>query len=202
MLIDPRNQSVKENYKLLIGSIVPRPIAFVSTVSKDGIYNVAPYSFFTAVSSKPPTIAFSPSRRSSDGTTKDTYNNIMQSGEFVINIVTEDIIEAVNNSASEFSPDIDEFKEIGLTPIPAEMVQAPLVKESPVQFECKLHKIVDVGPDGPGGGALIIGEIILFHVEDKILESGRIDIEKLNPIGRLAGMEYTKIGEKFSLIRK
>ena len=136
MRIDPQEQSVKENYKLLIGSILPRPIALVSTVSHDGIYNVSPYSFFTAVSSKPPTIVFSPSRRGNDGSTKDTYENISKTKEFVVNIVTEDIIEAVNNSAIEFPSDINEFDQVNLTAVDAELVKAPIVKESPISFEC------------------------------------------------------------------
>ena len=185
MIIDPKNQPFKDNYKLLIGSILPRPIAFVSTISGDGIFNVAPFSLFTAISSQPPTIAFAPNRRGTDGTTKDTLNNIKETKEFVVNMVTEEIIEAVNNAASDFPPQVDEFAEIGLTATPAQMVKAPLVAESPIHFECKLYDIIEIGPAGPGGGALVIGEVVLFHVDDDLLSQGRIDTGKLKPVASL-----------------
>jgi flavin reductase (DIM6/NTAB) family NADH-FMN oxidoreductase RutF len=199
--IDPSKQSQKDNYKMLIGSVLPRPIAFVSTLSRDGIANVAPYSFFTAVSSKPPYICFSPNRRGTDGSTKDTLNNILDQGDFVVNIVSEDIIEKVNNAATEFPPTISEFDAVGLTPVPSNLVSAPRVRESLIHFECRLHKVVEVGPKGPGGGAVVIGEVVLFHVADDLLKDGRIDIHKLKPVGRLAGLDYAKLGEIFSLQR-
>lgn len=202
MIINPKEQSYQENYKLLIGSIVPRPIAFVSTVSKAGIYNLAPFSFFTGVTSDPPTILFCPTRKGKEGDRKDTLANIQDTGEFVINIVTEEIAEPMNDCATEFPHGVDEFKESGLTAIAAQMVKAPLVKESPIHFECKLNQIVEIGKAQPGGGFIVIGEVVLFHIADALYQNGRISTELLKPVGRLAGAQYSKLGEQFTLIRK
>jgi flavin reductase (DIM6/NTAB) family NADH-FMN oxidoreductase RutF len=202
MLIDPKKQTYKENYKLLIGSIVPRPIALVSTISEQGIYNLAPFSFFTGITSDPPTICFSPARKAEDGSPKDTLNNIKATGEFVINIVNEEISEPMNETATEFPADIDEFEMSGLTAVKAQIVEAPLVKESPISFECKKLQIIEIGEVQAGGGFLVIGEIVMFHVDDELIKNGRIDTGLLNPIGRLAGMEYTKLGERFTIARK
>ncbi len=202
MIFDPKKQTFKENYKLMIGSILPRPIAFVSTLSTDGLANLAPFSFFTGITSQPPTICFSPTRRGNDGLKKDTLNNIEQTKEFVVNIVTEGIIEQVNDAATEFPPEISEFEQTGLTPVKSVIVKPPRVQESPISFECKLYKIIEIGPAEQGGGFLVIGEIVLFHVDDALLENGRIDTGMLNPVGRLAGAEYTTLGRRFSLERK
>jgi flavin reductase (DIM6/NTAB) family NADH-FMN oxidoreductase RutF len=202
MIIDPKNQTFKENYKLIIGSILPRPIAFVSTISKNGIHNLAAYSFFNGVTSNPPSICFAPNRKSTDGSKKDTLVNIEDTGEFVVNIVTEDIVKPMNDTAPEFPPEVSEFEEVGLTPIESHIVKAPRVKESPINMECKLMQIVEVGPAEPGGGFLVIGKIVLFLIKDELLENGRIDTGLLKPVGRLAGTEYTTLGKRFSLSRK
>jgi flavin reductase (DIM6/NTAB) family NADH-FMN oxidoreductase RutF len=202
VIIDPKKQSFKENYKLMIGSILPRPIAFVSTISQDGIYNLAPFSFFTGITSEPPTICFSPTRRGTDGEIKDTLVNIKATGEFVINIVNESIVKQMNETATEFPPEVDEFLQSGLTAVPAEIVSAPLVKESPISFECKRLQVLEIGKAQAGGGFLVIGEIVMFHIKDSLLENGRINTELLNPVGRLAGAEYTKLGQRFTLQRK
>jgi len=202
MQIDPKKQTFKDNYKLMIGSILPRPVAFVSTVSPAGIHNLAPFSFFTGITSDPPTICFSPTRRGTDGMPKDTLLNIKANGEFVINIVTEDIAAQMNDCATEFPPEIDEFEMTGLTPSPASVVAPPLIKESPISFECKKMQIIEIGKARAGGGFLVIGEIVMFHVADHLLSHGRIDTGQLKPIGRLAGAEYTKLGERFTLERK
>lgn len=202
MIIDPKKQTFKENYKLMIGSILPRPIAFVSTVSEEGINNIAPFSFFTGITSDPPTICFAPTRRGTDGLEKDTLVNIRKTKQFVINVVSEDIVEAMNDTATEFAPEIDEFEQTGLTASPAQIVKAPLLKESKISFECELMQVVEIGPAQAGGGFLVIGEIKLFHVDDTLLKNGRIDTGLLNPVGRLAGAEYTKLGERFTLKRK
>jgi len=201
MIIDPKNQPFRDNYKLMIGSILPRPIAFVSTISKNGINNLAAYSFFNGITSNPPSICFAPTRKSSDGSKKDTLINIEETNEFVVNIVTEDIVEPMNDTAPEFPPQVSEFEEVGLTPIESKIVKAPLVKESPINMECKLLQVVEVGPAEPGGGFLVIGEIVLFHIKDELLENGRIDTGLLRPVGRLAGTEYTTLGKRFSLAR-
>lgn len=202
MQIDPKQQTFKDNYKLMIGSILPRPIAFVSTISPEGVHNLAPFSFFTGITSDPPTICFSPTRRGADGMPKDTLLNIKANGEFVINIVNEDIAEQMNECATEFPPEIDEFEMTGLTPSPASVVAPPLIKESPISFECKKMQILEIGKPRAGGGFLVIGEIVMFHVADELLGHGRIDTGKLKPIGRLAGAEYTRLGERFTLQRK
>jgi len=190
MLIDPQKQTFKENYKLMIGSIVPRPIAFVSTISKDGIHNLAPFSFFTGITSDPPTVCFSPTRRGTDGEAKDTLINIQGTGEFVINMVNENIVNEMNETATEFPPDVDEFEASGLTAVPAAIINAPLVKESPISFECKKMQVIEIGKAQAGGGFLVIGEIVMFHISDDLLENGRINTALLNPVGRLAGAEY------------
>lgn len=201
MKYNPAELSVKDNYKLLIGSIVPRPIAFVSTISENGVNNVAPFSFFTGITSKPPTICFAPSRKK-DGSKKDTLINIEKTEDFVVNIVSYEMIESVNNAATEFPPEADEFTKTGLTALKSDLVSAPMVRESLINLECKLNQVVEIGAAESGGGFLVIGEIVLFHVNDDIIENGRIDMAKLNPVGRLAGAEYTKLGERFTLFRK
>lgn len=202
MIIDPKEQDLRANYKLMIGSILPRPIAFVSTVDADGVTNLAPFSFFTGIGSLPPMICFAPLRRFSDGQEKDTLRNIRATGEFVVNVVNEDIVERANDTAVEFAPEVSEFAEVGFTPAPCEAVVPPRVLESPINMECRLHQIVDVGPAAPGGGALVIGEVLRFHVADELLEDGRIDTGALAPVGRLAGAEYATLGRRFSLERK
>ncbi len=202
MIIDPAKQDLVANYKLLIGSVLPRPIAFVSSVGADGTANLAPFSFFTAAAPKPPTVCFAPLRRFSDGQEKDTLCNIRATKEFVVNIVTGQNVELVNEAAAEFAPEIDEFEAVGFTPGVSEIVKPPRVLESPISFECKLTQIVPLGAAEAGGGALVIGEVVCFHVADHLLKDGRIDTEALDPIGRLAGAEFTTLGRRFSLERK
>jgi flavin reductase (DIM6/NTAB) family NADH-FMN oxidoreductase RutF len=202
MIINPSEQSLKENYKLLIGAIIPRPIAFVSTTSPEGHNNLAPFSFFTAITSKPPTICFAPALRGRDGQKKDTLRNIEQTKEFVVNIVTEKIAVQMNDTATDFPPEIDEFEYTGLTPVASEMVNVPRVKESPINMECKLYKVVPVGPSAAGGGALVIGEVVLFHVSDTMIDNFRIDYDALRPVARLAGQDYSTLGRRFTLERK
>jgi len=202
MKIDPKKQSVRENYKLMTGSILPRPIAFVSTRAKSGELNLAPFSYFTAISSMPPTICFAAGRKGKEGIKKDTLTNIEETGEFVVNVVTEDIVEQMNLTATDFPPEINEFKLAGLTPIDCDVVSVPRVKESPINMECKLYQVIHIGLESSGGSALIIGEILLFHITDHLLAEGKINTEFLKPVGRLAGQEYTTLGRRFTLERK
>lgn len=202
MIIDPQKQSYQENYKLMIGSIVPRPIAFISTRSPAGVANLAPYSFFSGVTSNPPTICFAPSRKSPDGAKKDTLINIEATGEFVVNMVSTALVRQMNEAATDFPYEVSEFAEAGLTEAPAERVKAPRVAESKINIECRLMQIVEIGPAEPGGGFLVIGEIILFHIADEIIKNGRIDSSLLDPVGRLGGMDYCRLGERFALARK
>jgi flavin reductase (DIM6/NTAB) family NADH-FMN oxidoreductase RutF len=198
--IDPKGNDPKNIYKLMVGSIVPRPIAFVSTRNARGILNVAPFSFFTGVSANPPTILFCPMVRESDSKTKDTLQNIAATKEFVVNVVSERFAEQMNLTSAEFPPEVDEFAESGLTPVPSEKVKPPRVKESPINMECRLVQIVPVSSD-PLGGSVVIGEIVLFHVADELFDNFRIDLIKLAPVGRLAGSSYCRVTDTFDLIR-
>jgi len=202
MNIDPTKQSFQENHKLMIGSIVPRPIAFVSTKSTNGILNLAPFSYFNGVCSKPPTIMFAPARRGYDGLTKDTLNNIRNTKEFVVNLVSEEIVEPMVKCATDYDKEIDEFKISNLTPIDSDKISSPRVKESKVSYECKLNTIVEIGKAEPGAGFVVIGTIVMFHIQDDVYKDGRIDLKTLNPIGRLAGNSYTRVSDNFKVIRK
>ena len=173
MILDPKELSLQETYKLMIGSIVPRPIAFVSTISKDGLENLAPFSYFNGICSNPPSIMFCPGRRGYDGKTKDTLNNIRDTEEFALNIVSEDFAEQMVATATDFEPDVNEFDVSGLTPEPCQEIAPPRVAEAKISYECTLNQIVPVGNEGPGGGFVIIGTIVLFHIDDDVYKIGR-----------------------------
>lgn len=179
----------KNNYKLLIGSILPRPIAVVSTKNEDGSNNVAPFSFFTAVSAKPMIVAFSPLIRSSTGEMKDTPKNIFREKEFVINFVSEKIVNQVNMTSTELAYGEDEFLHAGLTPLESEKVKAMRVAESLVHFECIYRDHLSYG-DQPGCGQIITGEVVKVHVHDDIISDGKIITEKFKPVGRGAGNDW------------
>jgi flavin reductase (DIM6/NTAB) family NADH-FMN oxidoreductase RutF len=189
-----------ENYKLLIGSILPRPIAVVSTRNADGSNNLAPFSFFTAVSAKPMIIAFCPLIRSSTGVIKDTLVNILREREFVLNFCTEANHEKVNLASTELPYGEDEFKFAGLTPIAADAVRARRMKESPIHFECRLRDVLNYGA-GAGGGAMVTGEVIKVHVDTALLEGGKIVTSKFKPVGRGAGNDWFKTDSVFELER-
>jgi flavin reductase (DIM6/NTAB) family NADH-FMN oxidoreductase RutF len=198
--IDPAKHSVLEVYKLMTGLIVPRPVALVSTVDKDGVANVAPFSFFCGVGSNPPTLLFCPSLRSSGDRRKDTLRNVEQTGEFVVNVVSDAIAAAANLSAAEVGPDVDEFELAGLTAVASEVVRAPRVEESPAQMECKLLQIVFTG-DAPGAGVVVLGQIVRLHVNAELEENFRIDPAKLDAVGRMAGNTWVRTRDRFDLIR-
>ena len=202
MIYDPSEHPLLETHKLMIGSIVPRPIAFVSTLSKDGLENLAPFSYFNGICSNPPSIMFCPARRGYDGKTKDTLNNIRDTKEFAVNIVSEDFAEQMVSTSTDFEPEVNEFEVSGLTPVPCQKIAPPKVAEAKISFECKLNQIVPVGNEGPGGGFVVIGTIVLFHIDDDVYEDGYINLEKLRPIGRLAGNMYTRTTDKLEIIRK
>lgn len=199
--ISPDQISQQDCYKLIIGSILPRPIAFVSTVSGAGVLNLAPFSFFNGVCSNPPTLLFSTTRRGSDGEKKDTLLNIEETGEFVVNVVTEAIVEPMNQTSAEYGRDIDEFGQTGLTPVASLIVKPPRVLESPVNMECKLNQIVNIGDGSIGSGSIIIGTIVYFHLRADVYQNGRILTDKLNPVARLAGASYCPVRESFELAR-
>ena len=188
---DTTDSAFSDNYKFLIGSILPRPIAVVSTKNEDGTNNVAPFSFFTGISAKPMIIAFAPLIRTSTGDKKDTVKNIERTKEFVINFTTEDNADQVNLASTELAYGDDEFELSGLTPIPSEVVDVMRVKQSPIHFECKLRDIISYG-DQPGAGTLITGEVVRVHVDERIYDDGRITTSKFKPMGRGAGNDWFK----------
>ncbi len=184
-------------YKLLVGSIVPRPIGWISTISPDGVHNLAPFSFFNVASANPPHVLFCPMVRGTDGGRKDTLHNVRDTGEFVVNIVTQSIAEAMNLTATEFPADVDEFVVSGLTVAPSQTVKAPRVAESPIHFECRVAHMIDLG-----GGHVVIGRVLHVHVDDRVLiGEDKIDVHALQPIGKLAGNAYTRVTDLFDLIR-
>lgn len=202
MQLEPCNLQWKDAYKLLIGSVLPRPIAFVSTVDRRGNANLAPFSFFTGICAEPFMVCFAPMNRGTDGKKKDTLRNIEDTKEFVINVVSEEIVEQMNDCAIEFDEEIDEFEEAGLTKIRSNIVKPYRVKESKVQLECVLHDILHFG-DKPGAGSLVIGQVVMIHIDDELYKDGKIDTNQLNPVGRLAGSLYTRaIADTFVLERK
>ncbi len=202
MELQPNTLKWQDAYKLLVGSILPRPIAFVSTVDDKGIANLAPFSFFTAICADPMLICFSPMRKGETGEKKDTLRNIELTKEFVINIVSGSIAEQMNETAKGFDPIVDEFDMSGLTKVESTTVQPPRVKECRVHLECTLHDVLHFG-DQPGSGSLVIGKVQYVHIDDELFFEGKIDTQKLDPIGRLAGQMYTRpMTDTFEIIRK
>ena len=202
MILDPNEIPFQETHKLMIGSIIPRPIAFVSTQSNNGKNNVAPFSYFNGVCSKPPTIMFAPARRGWNGEEKDTLINIRDTEEFVVNIVSESFAEKMVMCATDFDSDVDEFEISGLTPTNSKKIKPPRVEEAKISFECKLNQIVEIGDGTAGSGFVVIGTIVLFHIDDGIYDNGRILTDKLEPLGRLAGNWYTRSTDTLKIDRK
>ncbi len=199
MIIDPFKLPPREAYQLLISSVVPRPIAWVSTIAEDGSYNVAPFSFFMGISGTPPTLAVCVNRRR-DGK-KDTLTNAEWAGELVINIVNEEIGPQMNETSAEFPPEIDEFEMAGLTPAPSQLVRPPRVAEAPVSIECKLQQVVNIGKEETQSGLMIV-EAVMWHVRDDLLTpQNSIDPHKLHAIGRMSHNFYTKTHEIFEMVR-
>ena len=197
MIIDPGSTDPLNSYKVLIGSIVPRPIGFISTISAHGVRNLAPFSFFNGVCGEPPVVCFAATFRSPG---KDTLINVQATGEFVVNIVSEEIALQMNLCSGDYPPEVDEYEVSGLTPIESDLVRPPRVRESRVNMECKLLQIVEVSTR-PRGGSLVIGEVVRFHVEDAIIDHFRIDPEQLRAIGRMGGNDYTRTRDRFEMIR-
>lgn len=203
--IDPKDHNYSDIYKLMIGAVVPRPIAFVSSVDVNGIFNLAPFSYFTICGSNPPFAVFSPVHRGPDQPPKDTLKNVRETGCFVVNIVVEDFLTKMNLTAADYPPEMDEFAISGLTPVPGERVKAPRVKESPVQMECTLKDIITLS-DKPGGGSLVIGEIVFIHLAKGVLADPaksifKIDPDKLRAVGRMGGPTYTRTRDRIDLER-
>lgn len=200
MVIDPQEAGHQNVYKLLIGAVVPRPIAFVSTISQDGVLNLAPFSFFTAVSANPPIVAFCPVRRVGANPNKDTLHNIRATREFVVNIVSEEFAEKMNACSADFPPDVDEFAASGLTPIASDLVKPPRVAESHIHMECKLYLAMEFG-ELPGSGNLVLGEVVRFHVDDAYFDDFKIDPDRLRAIGRMGGSAYSRTRDRFEMVR-
>ena len=188
MILDPKTVSPGAFYQFMISVVVPRPIAFVSTMSPEGRLNVAPFSYFNAITNQPPLLGISINRRG--GVPKDTLRNVEQTGEFVVNTVDESLGPRMVQSSGDWPADVDEFQLTGLTPVPSDLVKPPRVGESPINMECRLHRIVELG-----AAFFVVGEIVRAHVKDEVLTNGRVDIEKLRPLGRLGGDGYSVVRE-------
>ncbi len=190
--VEAESLSTQEVFKLLTGAVVPRPIAWTSTISEAGVNNLSPFSFFTVVSSKPPMLLLSFESKD-DGSLKDSAENIENTGEFVVNTVSSHMARAVNTSSRPFPAEIDEFAQVGVTPTPSQLVRPPRVKEALISMECVLHSTFQ-----PGSDRLVVGEIVVFHVAEKVLmPDGKINIASLDPLGRVAN-QFTYTGPLFS----
>jgi flavin reductase (DIM6/NTAB) family NADH-FMN oxidoreductase RutF len=197
MIINPSTLEPRQRYRLLISTVAPRPIAWISTRAADGSLNLAPFSFFQALTGTPPLVVVSIGKRK--GAPKDTLHNIQETGEFVINTVTEELAQKMNLTSGDYEAATDEFKLAGLTPTPSEIVKAPRVAESPINMEARLFQLV---PLNGSDYSLVIGEILCWHVAEGCLApDGLVDIARIRPIARLARDEYTKFGEVFSMPR-
>jgi flavin reductase (DIM6/NTAB) family NADH-FMN oxidoreductase RutF len=197
LALDPASTPAQSIYKLLIGTVVPRPIAFVSTVSAEGVRNLAPFSFFQVICAEPPTVCFATGFRVPS---KDTLVNVKATGEFVVNLVSEEIAEKMNLCSGDYPAAIDEFQVSGLTPVASDLVKPPYVLESHVNMECRLVQTVEISKR-PMGGTLIIGEVVRFHIDGEIMENFRVDPDKLRAVGRMGGNEYTRTRERFQMVR-
>jgi flavin reductase (DIM6/NTAB) family NADH-FMN oxidoreductase RutF len=206
MIVSPSDLSHSDFYSILLNSVAPRPIAWVSTISASGDLNLAPFSFFNAVCVDPPLLAFAPGLRrpkepdTSYGEAKDTLRNIRETREFVVNIVTYELREAMNLTSGEYEASVNEFELAKVTPQPSKIVRPPRVAESPVNFECKLHQILDFST-APTSSSLVIGEVVSIHINDAHLKEGRLDRNSLDLIGRMGGLQYTRTTQRFEMVR-
>lgn len=206
--IDPARCEQRQVYKLMTGLIVPRPIALVSTVDKAGAANLAPFSFFNGVGSVPPSILFCPTVRAPLGSAheirpdirKDTLRNVEETGEFVVNVVSDAIAAQANAASAEVPPEVDEFVLSGLTPIASDVVRPSRVAESPAAMECRLLQVVYLSRK-PGGGVVVIGEVVRFHVREDLFDDFRIDPVGLDAIGRMAGNTWVRTRERVEHVR-
>jgi len=189
--VDPATAGEVDVYRLLIGGVVPRPIGWASTLNAHGTPNLAPFSFFTVVCTVPPMISLTIARRG-DGGEKDTLRNARATGEFCFNVVTRGVWERMVETGNGFPEDCSEFAEAGLTPIPSVKVRPPRVGESPIHFECRVERTIELGASRH---TLVIGEVVLMHVDPAVMTGKYIDMRKLQPVGRLNGYAYTALGE-------
>jgi len=200
MVIDPATTPIPEIYRHLTAAITPRPIAWVSSLSAQGVANLAPFSFFNGVGANPPAVMFSPVNRR-DGSRKDTILNIEATREFVINIVPEALAAVMNQTSAEYPSEISEFAACHLTQVPSRIVKPPRLQESPVHFECVLHQIVRVG-DGPLSANIVIGRVVMIHANDDVLDpAGQIDPDRVQTVGRMGAILYSRTKDRFELAR-
>lgn len=196
MKINPEELQHRDRYALMISTIIPRPIAFVSTVSRDGALNAAPFSYFSGVTSTPPIISIAISKRGD--VSKDSARNILETGEFVVNIVSKSLAKKMNIASGDYPPDVNEFEVAGLEAVPSDIVKPPRIGGSPISMECRLYQAIDIAEARVN---LILGRVVLFHIAEDILVNGKVSAERVNPIARLGGSRYTKLGEIFEMPR-
>ncbi len=193
--LDPKELPIPKLHQLLLGAIGPRPIAFASTIDENGNHNLSPFSFFNVFSANPPILIFSPARSGRTNETKDTYKNVKKVPEVVINIVTYDIVQQMSLSSSPYAPEVDEFVKAGFTSLESDLVRPRRVAESPVQFECKVNQVIELGAEG-GAGNLIICEVVKMHINENILDAnGLIDQHKINLVAIMGGNWYCHANE-------
>lgn len=200
MIISPADLVNRDRHKILISTILPRPIAWVSSMDREGNLNLAPFSFFTAVCNDPMTLLFCPGIPTATGVKKDTLRNIEEIPEFVINLTNEETAEAMNLTATTLPYGQSEFEWARLTPVPSDTIRVPRVAEAPVAFECKLQRIVMIS-EQPGGGAAVFGEVQRIHLRDDLYLDGQVPVDKLKPIGRLGGNGYVRVTDTFGMER-
>ncbi|MDD7805210.1 MAG: flavin reductase family protein [Endozoicomonas sp. (ex Botrylloides leachii)] len=199
MNIDPKVVSKKEIYRILISTVTPRPIAWVSSMDEKNKVNLAPFSFFNVVSVNPPILGFSP-LLNGEAKIKDTLRNISKQGEFVVNIVSHNYAEQMNQTSAPYGADINEMEQVKLTPAASSLISVPSVQEALVRYECRLHDIISFG-DQPLAGQLILGKICSVYLDDQVFHNNRIDIQKLDTIGRMEGSFYSTTRDRFSIAR-
>ena len=198
--INPETLTEKENYFLLTASVIPRPVAFTTTLSPEGVLNGAPFSYFNIIAADPPLLSISVQRR--EGKMKDTARNAMDRGEFVVHISDESYIEKINETAIAFPPTGSEVKHSGLTPVDSTIIQTPGVAEASIRMECVVERILPLGGTTEAPACdLLIGKVVKYHIRQGVLKEGRIDAKLLRPVSRLAGTQYEKLGEIFKLKR-
>jgi flavin reductase (DIM6/NTAB) family NADH-FMN oxidoreductase RutF len=200
MQFNPKDLEQSAIYKLLTGIVIPRPIGWISTISEDGIHNLAPFSYFNAVGDDPPHVMFSTVH--SNISNKDTLNNVLKTKQFVVNMVTEDLVEQMNMTSQPIPANESEFELAGLTPIESILVLPPRVKECKITLECEMVHHYKLENSKTGGATIVIGKIVLFHIDKSVLlHNYKINLETYKPIARLAGSNYSKLGDIFSIKR-
>jgi flavin reductase (DIM6/NTAB) family NADH-FMN oxidoreductase RutF len=200
MEFNPDTLEASAIYKLLTGSVIPRPIGWISTIDENGINNLAPFSYFNMIGDDPPHVMFS--TRRDNNTNKDTLNNVLTNKQFVVNMVTEDLAEQMNATAQVVPAEVDEFELVGLTSIASIKIKPNRVKESPITFECEMVHHYFLEDHKQGGACIVIGRIVMMHIDESVLlDNYKINMETYKPIARLAGSNYSKIGEVFSIKR-